>query len=298
MTGGEDGEDVAASPKPCGTEKCKKIVKDADSGIRCDECELWFHAGCEQVSVGFYKELQKSRTQLWMCKKCRGSRKNYKQEIIKLRAENEEMKEENRKMDTKVKDLETKNGEMKKKLQELEEKLLSTKSDITSQVMNMVRDEMNERDETQKRANNIVVYNLPEPDGTVVEERIKEDINKCAYLLKDVLKVEVGVTKVIRFGKRNDNNTRPRPTLIKLENESEKWHVLSKAKNLKYANEETRKIGISPDMTKRQREENKKLRDELKIRRDRGERWQIKRGQLVPSFRQQTDNSEGATGGQ
>lgn len=63
-----------------------------------------------------------------------------------------------------------------------------------------------------------------------MEERVQEEINICAYLLKDVLDEEVGMTKVIKLGKHNENNINPTPILIKLKSESEIWHVLTKTK--------------------------------------------------------------------
>ena len=55
-----------------------------------------------------------------------------------------------------------------------------------------------------------------------------------------------------------------------MENESQKRQILSKAKTLRNSTEWNR-VYISPDLTPKERAENKKLRDELKRRRNEGE---------------------------
>ena len=58
--------------------------------------------------------------------------------------------------------------------------------------------------------------------------------------------------------------------------------MVSRAKALKEErDEEKRKIGISPDLTRREREENFALRRLLAERRAEGGHWIIKRGRVV-----------------
>ena len=47
---------------------------------------------------------------------------------------------------------------------------------------------------------------------------------------------------------------------------------------------EMKKVGIAPDMTQKQREENKLLREELIARRRQGGRWIIKQGKVIEIF--------------
>lgn len=88
---------------------------------------------------------------------------------------------------------------------------------------------------------------------------------------------------VIRLGKRLEGEgVRARAVLIKMENEEQKWRILKNAKNLRNAvNEGHKSVSIVPDMTMKEREQDKRLVDELKIKRGNGEQgWYISRGEL------------------
>ena len=95
----------------------------------------------------------------------------------------------------------------------------------------------------------------------------------------------VMIKGIIRLGKRDINNNqfnKPRPMLVKLDSEEQKWEILKNAKNLARAAEEMKRCIIAPDLTKKEREQDTILRNELKERRNNGDNtWIIRRGQLV-----------------
>ena len=68
-----------------------------------------------------------------------------------------------------------------------------------------------------------------------------------------------------------------------LKKENTKWEILTNAKKLRNANSLVmKKIGITKHMTKKEMEENNKLRKDLKERQERGEKgWRIKNGKLI-----------------
>ena len=97
------------------------------------------------------------------------------------------------------------------------------------------------------------------------------------------METQLDIQEVVRLGKhRNAQQVKPRPLLVKFKNSWVKWQVLKNAKNLKRADvEEFKNIFIVPDLTREQREWDKKLREELKNKKDAGEEgWYIKRGEL------------------
>ena len=125
-----------------------------------------------------------------------------------------------------------------------------------------------------------------------MEERKNHDKTFCERLIKDVLKVEdeTKIEVTVRLGKPkrregteevNGNqpstisgeNPKPRPLLVRFENEKMKWSVLSNAKNLKYCKEEAglRRLSIVPDQTVKERDEYRMLRIQLETRRANGE---------------------------
>ncbi len=107
----------------------------------------------------------------------------------------------------------------------------------------------------RKKKTNLVIYNLPEPQGDDEKVREGEDNSLCQDIFANSLNIEeVGIEKVIRLGKREEG--RKRPLLVKMNSETEKWNVIGRAKLLKHEQDPRKKnIGISTDMTKKEREE-------------------------------------------
>ena len=88
----------------------------------------------------------------------------------------------------------------------------------------------------------------------------------------------------MRLGKQVTRNN-PRPVKIELEGEQNKFRILKKAANIRKTEiGKVNKIIITTDMTIRERELNKILREELKTRREAGENnIKIRNGRIVQS---------------
>ena len=118
-----------------------------------------------------------------------------------------------------------------------------------------------------------------------VTVRKNHDLEECKDIFQTSLGVRAfGIEKVIRLGLRGGQaGARPRPTLVKLRNVKEKWDIIGKAKELKNEqNQARKKLSIIPDMTTKEREADKKLHEELKRRKDNGERGiQIKNNSII-----------------
>lgn len=138
---------------------------------------------------------------------------------------------------------------------------------------------MKEEEDRKHRATNLVIYNVDESGKHTETERKKEDMEFCHVLIKKGVGMssQPDVQEVVRLGK-NMVSGKPRPLLVKLRNSMVKWQILRNAKNVKRSDvEKIRKVFVAPDLTKEQREWNKKLRDELKSKRDAGEiGWYMK----------------------
>ena len=70
---------------------------------------------------------------------------------------------------------------------------------------------------------------------------------------------------MFRIGRKTETveSARPRPILMKLGVESEKWSLHKDAKELRNAEGWRKKIGISLDLCKEDREKDRKLREDL-----------------------------------
>lgn len=139
-----------------------------------------------------------------------------------------------------------------------------------------LRQGLSELEDIEKRKLNLVVFNLPEagnPDG---------DIEKFKTMIKDEFKLSVKVKEATRLGRRNED--KPRMLRIRLEALSEKKLILSKAKDLRVSTDTIYStVYIRPDLTKKQLEESKNLREQLKDKRskDSTKKWTIRRGEIV-----------------
>lgn len=141
----------------------------------------------------------------------------------------------------------------------------------------------------ERRKKNLVVFNIPEAPGPSVSEDCR--------IFTDICRSELGLTvKVItarRLGKQLNN--KPRLLLITLENEAPRWEILRAARKLK----DSTKYGsvfINPDLSRKERDDNRQLRTELKRRRSLGERnLRIYRGEIINTAGPQ--NKNGSTSG-
>lgn len=274
----------------CG--RCKLIVRSVDNGLECDGCGVWFHAGCEGVTQEKYKFLEKYKDTLWFCKKCH-------MKVVAKNAETQKLRDENHELRREVAELKALNENLISKFEELwkgkeEEiveittkkvlKVLSSKESemtIAQHAVEKVLEVIEEREEKEKKKNNIVVFNLAESIKETVTERKEEDKIRLDTVIQGSLKIEdYEIEDIYRVGRPDQN--KPRPTIVKLKEGRAKWEIIKNAQRLREdPNQDNRKVGIAPDMTRKEREENRKLREELQRKRDGGGRWIIKRGKIV-----------------
>jgi hypothetical protein len=99
----------------------------------------------------------------------------------------------------------------------------------------------------------------------------------------------VELVKVLRLGAKAENLNSPMKLTV--ETVGDKWKIITGAKKLK----ETRfsRIGITLDLSKKQRVERKKLKDELEQRKHHGEtNLSIRNGKIVKTPRNSTPRRE------
>ncbi|KAK3889080.1 hypothetical protein Pcinc_006955 [Petrolisthes cinctipes] len=154
--------------------------------------------------------------------------------------------------------------------------------DIVQKTAEVVIRHIEEKEKREKRKKNVVLYNVPESSQNEVQSRIDEDLSRCNDLFENSLRVkECRIERVSRLGRPREDN-RSRPMLVQLRSEDEKWSILTSARNLKHeTNPEKKKIGISKDLTREERDAEKRVREELYEKRSNGEQgWYIKNGKL------------------
>ena len=131
----------------------------------------------------------------------------------------------------------------------------------------------------EKRKLNVVLHNIPEPSSNVYAERVESDKAKFIEVIRDSMHLNVKATKAYRVGKPDQE--KPRLLIVGLENIEVKSEILKMAPQLR-ATEKWSNVYISPDLTWKEREEGRRLREELKRRTSAGEaNLIIRRGRIT-----------------
>lgn len=271
------GEKLGSGGDGCG--RCRKGVS---SGIQCDICDVWYHGGCVELTkkeLDFYESAGEGCS--WICRKCRENIREVNRRVQKLEDENTTLRDQNRDIMEKLGSLITKIDSMRDEIVE------QVKRDITSgmesQIYNRVKERLDDDAESRKRECNLLIHGM-------INSRDDEnlDINSCKNLFGRELGLKgVMVVETIRLKGRNNENADANshkgiPLLVKLKTPGQKWAIISKAKFLRESEvESNRKIRIVPDLTLKEREKDKQLRDTLIRRRENGERdLFIRKGQI------------------
>ena len=265
---------------------CDVMVKYGVKGIKCDVCENWCHIECVGMEEKTYKHYSKGNLQ-WVCEIC-----------MKVKIDNTQMYEMIGDL-LKMTKIERKNNEqeraqliemmkdMSEKITMLEGVILKKVNEkvkgIEKDVIIKVKEEIGQELEKFKRRKNIVIYGLPEGEGRTEKEAYQMDHDNVQQLIREI-GTDVETFRIIRLGKQKIKN-KTRPIKVELSEEAEKYKILKKAANVR--NLEAAKfksIIITTDMTVKQRELEKILREDLKNRREAGETdIKIKNGRIVKS---------------
>ena len=190
---------------------------------------------------------------------------------------------------TSVKDLEM-------RVSNLEGSSSETTTQVGEQSSNVsVSDTIAEQKEREYRANNIIVYNIPESSRSEAEDRIKEDLSTVTRVFEamDIEDQDI-VEKCVRVGKKETGKNRV--TKVVLKDKGIRSKILKRAKALKDI-EEFERVYVGPDLTIMQRKEQQELRKELFARREKGETdIFIRRGKIIQAKDRATRFKGGATG--
>ena len=158
----------------CG--KCEEEVGEDEASIECHECRLWFHRVCTDLNETEFKLLTKGKESIvWKCLSC-------------LQTKGDETK--------KFLQLENKLEKMMGLIQGIEGNVLGKIESIVSKEVEHQVAEMEERikakiekgneekNEREKRKNNIILVNVPESVKKEATEAAKEDLEKIKTLLR------------------------------------------------------------------------------------------------------------------
>ena len=277
---------------------CHETVSENDKGISCDVCQFWHHTKCIKMKDVSYKMYKKENLQ-WVCQECISTQREMnglREIMLELMRNFEKEKEKDR--EERAMNLEEKEKDreeiamivmMMKKMsnqmtglermveEKINEKIKESKRDI----MATINEEMEEKFENFRRRKNLIVYGIPEIENEDENKKNETDHAHIKNLLNE-LKTNVKNYETSRIG-RKIMDGKVRPIRIELNRESDKFEVLKKLENLRHTKNRTlKKAIITTDMSFKQREANKLLKEELKERRQAGEmNIKIRKGKIV-----------------
>ena len=193
--------------------KCYEVFTDQnDKLMLCERCENWFCTNCLQMDDDVYSVMVDRKDLHWFCEECE------KPAITAVRTDKEIEERCAAYMSS-----------ITHRLDDIENKL-STKADIVSvndlesRVTSLegtngegveaqagesvttvsVSDTIAEQKEREYRANNIMIYNIPESQSSEAGDRIKEDVDTVERILAalDIEDTDV-IEKCVRIGKKD-----------------------------------------------------------------------------------------------
>ena len=333
ITGSSDsGSESAYCRGGPGKPRCGNPVKYGDKGVKCDHCGLWFHALCQKLGEGALKALDEYKDELaWLCDICKvmvsrdkkqneGSRLQILEDRVNeigqtvethmkiivqsLKEQEKAVYDSTKIVEKSVKDdmkLKASYADMVKGSCESVVKTVSSKIDMLPNLPSRTIQAHSSREisevfdsflDKEKRKLNVVVHNLPESEGEALSASDRAQSDQAAFrdLVKECFKLSVHTSRSFRAGMKNADKSRL--LIITLENVETKIELLKMAPQLRH-HSRWNNIFITPDLTRKEREEGKKLRDELAVRRQAGENnLTIRKGKIVVAV--QTPN--GAAG--
>ena len=248
---------------PCG--KCD--AEATGNVVCCNSCEFWFHYACIDGMNKDYFDNCKKGFELYgysafLCKVCRKVLTAVKKSMKEVKDVMKEMKDELMVLKLEKETLAQKLEKMEMSTEKVNERVVGVEKEVATgmekakeEVKKDVRTEMTQREE---RGSNVVVYGL---DETVEEDaalwRAKEQTKVEDVIQKLGVQVRGDVTVKFRAGKKRAEGEKPRPMIVKVDDDETRVNIFRNAPRLSRM-DETKKVYFAPDLTWQQREEEKK----------------------------------------
>ena len=241
--------------------QCQKEVKD---GISCGVCDRWIHKECVDETI--YKLVMEMHTKfgshIWSCEGCTLAFAN-----LQKRVQNQEAKLNE--LTKVVKSVQSDCGQNKADIAE-NRTLIADNTDRISKVEELAKeskdsnsqDAIKEMDERSRKQKNLILHGVEEQDGNLSgNQRKKLDSDIITEIINSTLvsmQPDTDIKFVTRIGVRTEG--RKRPICIGFKNATVRDEVLEKI-NLETSHPN---YSLSPDLTKMQLLNEKKLKEEAK----------------------------------
>lgn len=233
---------------------CNKKCTGSQASVYCQLCSLWCHKSCAGMSDAVFKSLALQMKEMgmayWACRSCL----NF---ATKTNALLKNMDKQLQNMNTKIEKNAEDIGANRKELKRVDNGLKNVERQV-EEVKRSIRDEMYEEiRERDSRKLNLVLHGVQEPEDTRdYRAGIEKDKEECSRIFAAI---NAGVRREnLKFCKRlGEKTSEPRPIVIGLTSEESRRRILERNRDLQ--NSRYSHVSIVADLTKKQREEEKKL---------------------------------------
>ncbi len=280
----DDSDDSDEEPSPCG--RCRKMVVRGDEALACDICEQWFHIKCERVTKSQYKQqVAKGKSNFhWFCDTCNILQSGVIKQMTILKAEHSQLKERLDKLEETRATKEELQNELEKKankddMESLEQRVATLEGNNgtpglpgnqdnqgpSTSGTDQAKEVIKEIKDQEERKLNVIIFDLAEGSSQNNQDNVKhdkEEVKEIGKICQASIKKD-DVTMARRLGKKTDGG-KPRPLLITLSSDEKKKALFVNLKKLQTAPDKYKKISVRHDLTPKQQEDEKALREEAK----------------------------------
>ena len=267
---------------------CRKVVLESENAVCCNKCHRWAHQACAGFNQTEFKLLtKKGKNQenlMWFCDACTPLIRCFLQGKPQSPLHSPKSQDDlNRKLDRIVQGF----ARMEEALNKKEERLEEIIEDKVTKYLS-------EQRERSSREHNVIFHNVPESISADVEERKSYDKEQVQDIISFLEVEDSEIRQTVRLGKKETRSGKPRLLKVTLGKVNTKKETMTKAKNLRSCTSNYyNKVFITPDLTYKEREESRKLRQELAERRGKGESdLVIKSGRIVRGSKPFRERSE------
>ena len=283
-----------------GRKKCGKVIQRNEKCIFCECCGKWFHIKCQELCVEAVNVLVAYKLP-WVCGSCRRDLKLKRtleskidgcietkmkeiEKVIKVQIEESEKRLTQKFTACKQQSA----SEFDKRI---EEGLKNVETNVTKEIgrrSDKVMKAVAEQERKVDRSHNIIMHNIPEHEGGSATEKREHDLLMIKKITEGIcgkeneLKVERAIRLQGREERDSERQSRPRLLLVRFEKKEHADLVLSNRFGMREAG--FKNMYINKDLSKEQREQEWKLRAELK---EKGkDTHMIFRGRVIPRNRE------------
>ena len=264
----------------CGS--CEETFNKNDKNVDCSACKKKFHPRCTKISESEIAVLLGKCSLKWYCVFC-------EPDVEDILNNFEKFKKVSSEISSIKNEIESRFNEIEKKFDQFSTAApTSSQNQIITQIQQITTADKNEAELREAKKCNLVYFNVPESDSDDAAERMRHDYKLVSEAYDNQVLRHEEINALYRIGKKNSAS---RPLVVRFQtiNNKEKVQKASGQLKIRYRNE-IRPIYMSIDRTPSQREQHKKLVEELKSRKSNGEsNIVIRIEKIVPNFPRQNE---------